>query len=132
VSRSTRAQWAGRILSALAVVFLAFDTTVKVLLLPVALEATSRLGFSTTAVFAIGITEALCLMLYVTPRTAVLGAVLWTGYLGGAIATQARAASPLFTHTLFPIYIAALLWAGLWLRDGRLRRIARQVFDVAP
>lgn len=59
------------------------------------------------------------------PRTSLLGAVLWTGYLGGAIATHVRVGSPLLTHTLFPIYVAALIWAGLWLRDSRLRAMLR-------
>lgn len=125
---SSRAVWTGRILSALSVVFLTFDTIIKVLTLPVAVEATKQLGFTETAVFAVGLIEAVCLVLYLVPRTASLGAVLWTGYFGGAIATHIRAGSPLFTHTLFPIYIAALLWVGLWLRDGRLRRIVRTAF----
>jgi hypothetical protein len=61
----------------------------------------------------------------------VLGAVLWTGYLGGAIATHLRLDSPLFSHILFPVYVAAFLWSGLWLRDGRLRQIVRTAFDLA-
>jgi hypothetical protein len=64
-----------------------------------------------------------CLILYVIPRTAPLGAVLWTGYLGGAIATHLRLDNPLFSHTLFPIYVAALLWGGLYLRDARVRAL---------
>ena len=64
-----------------------------------------------------------CLILYLVPRTAPLGAVLWTGYLGGAIATHVRVGNPLFSHTLFPIYVAAMLWGGLWLRDARVRRL---------
>lgn len=131
VRRSSKAVWVGRILSALLVLFLTFDTAMKVLQLPVAVEATQQLGFTAHAVFVIGVIEALCLVFYLVPRTALLGAVLWTGYFGGAIATHIRAGSPLFTHTLFPIYIAALLWVGLWLRDGRLRRIVRAVFDTA-
>jgi DoxX-like family len=64
-----------------------------------------------------------CLILYVIPSTSVLGTILWTGYLGGAVATHVRVASPLFTHTLVPIYLAALLWLGLWLRDNRVRAV---------
>ena len=128
---STKAVWARRILSALPVVFLTFDTAIKVFQLPVAVEATTQLGFTAGAVLAVGIVEAVCLVLYLVPRTAVLGAVLWTGYFGGAIATHVRASSPLFTHTLFPIYVAVLLWAGLWLRDGRLRRIVGEAFHPA-
>ena len=126
---STRAVWAGRVLSALPVLFLVFDTAIKVLGTPMAIEATQQLGFTTTAVFAVGVIELGCVTLYVIPRSAILGAVLWTGYFGGAIATHLRAGSPLFTHTLFPIYVAALLWAGLWLRDTRLRRAVRSALD---
>jgi hypothetical protein len=115
----------------MAVLFLTFDTLIKVLRLPVALAATAQLGFTDNAAFAIGAIEAACLVLYLVPRTSVLGAVLWTGYLGGAIATHIRAGSPLFSHTLFPIYVAALLWIGLWLRNGRIRRIVRAAFEAA-
>jgi hypothetical protein len=66
-----------------------------------------------------------CLVVYLIPRTAVLGAILWTGYLGGAIATHVRVGNPLFSHLLFPVYVAALLWAGLWLRDERVRAVLR-------
>lgn len=130
VTRSSRGVWAGRALCALPLLFLAFDTIIKVLRMPVALEATRELGFTESAVFAIGVVEAVCLVLYLVPRTAILGAVLWTAYFGGAIATHVRADSPLFTHTLFPIYMAAFLWVGLALRDGRLRRIVRAAFNV--
>jgi hypothetical protein len=131
VSSSTKAVWVGRIFSAVPVLFLTFDTAIKVLQLPVALEATQQLGFTASAVFAVGVIEAVCLVLYLVPRTSVLGAVLWTGYFGGAIATHLRAGSPVVTHTLFPIYMAVLLWAGLWLRDGRLRRIVSAAFRPA-
>jgi len=67
--------------------------------------------------------ELVCLALYLVPRTAVLGAVLWTGYLGGAVATHVRIGSPLFSHVLFPLYVAALLWVGLWLRDRSLQAL---------
>jgi hypothetical protein len=127
---SSRAVWTGRGLSALPLMLLAFDTAIKLLMLPVAVEATKELGFTEGAVFAIGAIELVCLVLYLLPWTSVLGAVLWTGYFGGAIATHVRAGSPLLTHTLFPIYIAALLWIGLWLRDDRLRSIVRRAFRV--
>ena len=110
----------GRLLSGLAVLFLSFDAAVKILALPAAVEGTTQLGYPATALTGIGVLQLLCLVAYVVPRTAVLGAVLWTGYLGGAVATHVRVASPLFSHTLFPIYVAALLWAGLWLRDRRV------------
>jgi DoxX-like family len=120
---SMKALWAGRILSGLAVLFLLFDATIKVLELPVAVEGTTQLGYPATVLFGLGIVQLACLVVYLVPRTSVLGAVLWTGYLGGAVATHVRIGHPLFSHTLFPIYVAALLWGGLWLRDARLRAL---------
>jgi hypothetical protein len=131
MSSSRKAVWLGRILTAPPVLFLTIDTAMKLLQVPVAVEATQQLGYTAGAVLALGIIEAVCLVLFLVPRTAVLGAVLWTGYFGGAIATHIRAGSPLFTHTLFPIFVAALLWTGLWLRDRRLRHIVRVAFDRA-
>jgi hypothetical protein len=117
------ALWTGRVLSSLAVLLLAFDAVVKLLALPPAVEATTELGYPAATVTAIGLIQLVCLVVYLIPRTAPLGAILWTGYLGGAIATHVRVESPLATHTLFPIYVAALLWAGLWLRDRRVRAL---------
>jgi hypothetical protein len=117
---TTGAVYSGRILSGIAVVFLTFDAAMKVLAVPAAVEATTQLGYPANTLPAIGILQVVCLALYLVPRTAVVGAVLWTGYLGGAVATHVRVASPLLTHTLFPVYVAALLWAGLWLRDARV------------
>jgi len=74
-------------------------------------------------VVLIGAIELVCLALYLVPRTALLGAVVMTGYLGGAVATHVRIGSPLLSHTLFPIYVAAMLWAGLYLREPRLRAL---------
>jgi hypothetical protein len=118
-----RTIWTGRIMSALAVVFLLFDTVIKVMKLPVAVEGTVKLGYPESVIVGIGTIELLCLALYVIPRTAVTGAILFTGYLGGAIATHVRIGSPLFSHTLFPIYVAALIWGGLLLRENRLRAL---------
>lgn len=112
--------WTGRVLSGLAVAFLTLDTVVKLIQHPSAVEGSAALGFPPYAVTVLGWLEALCLVLYLVPRTAVLGAVLWTGYLGGAIATHLRLDNPLFTHLLFPTYVAALLWGGLSLRDSRI------------
>jgi hypothetical protein len=126
-----RVVWVGRMLSAIPVLFLTFDTTIKVLRLPMAVEATQQLGFTAAAVFVVGVIELVCLALYVMPRTAILGAVLWIGYFGGAIATHLRAGSPLLTHTLFPIVVAGLLWGGLWLRDERLKRAVRAALGPA-
>ena len=117
--------WAGWVLSGIAVLFLLFDAGIKVLKLPFAVEATTQLGYPASTIVPIGLLEIGCLILYLVPRTSVLGAILWTGYLGGAVATHVRAGSPLLGFTLFPTYVAALLWAGLWLRDDRVRAVLR-------
>ena len=114
--------WAGRVISAFAVVFLIFDTVIKVLNMAPAVEATTQLGYPASLVVVIGIIELICLAVYVIPRTCVLGAILLTGYLGGAIATQVRAGAPLFS-IVFPIIVGALLWGGLFLREQRLRTL---------
>jgi hypothetical protein len=115
--------WAGRIMSALAVLFLLFDSVIKVMKLAPAVEGTTELGYPESVVVGIGIIELVCLAVYLIPRTTVLGAVLLTGYFGGAIASHVRIGSPLFTHVLFPIYVAVLIWGGLFLREGRLRAL---------
>lgn len=116
------ATWAGWIISALAVVFLSFDTIIKVLNLAPAVEATTQLGYPASLVIGIGLIELACLAVYFIPRTAVLGAILLTGYLGGAIATQVRAGAPLFP-VVFPMIVGALVWGGLFLREQRLRAL---------
>jgi len=115
--------WIGRVMMALAALFLLFDATVKVLGLPLAVDATTQLGYSASVVVPLGILQLVLLVLYLVPRTAVLGAVLWTGYLGGAVATHLRVGAPFLAQTLFPTYVGALVWAGLWLRDTRLRSL---------
>lgn len=114
---------AGRAVTALAVLFLAFDATIKLVGERHAVEGTVALGFPADLVAAIGAIELGCLALYVVPRTAALGAVLLTGFLGGAVAIHTRLGSPLLTHTLFPVYVATLCWAGLYLRDARVRSL---------
>ena len=113
----------GGVCTALAVIFLTFDTVLKVLRLGPAVQGTIALGYPPDSVQWIGIIELVCLVLYVVPRTSVLGGLLLTGYLGGAIATHVRISSPLLTHTLFPVYVALLLWGGLYLREKRLRAL---------
>jgi len=113
----------GLVLTTLAALFLTFDTVLKVLKLGPAVEGTVSLGYPLDSVRVIGIIELVCLVLYVVPRTSVLGALLLTGYLGGAIATHVRIGNPLFTHVLFPVYVALLVWGGLYLRDPRLRAL---------
>jgi hypothetical protein len=121
VAHPTRGRiWSGRILSGIAVAFLAVDTLGKLLTIEQAVAGTVELGYPAGILRTIGVIQALCLLAYLVPRTAVIGAVLFTGYLGGAIATHVRLENPLFTHVLFPIYVAALLWGGLYLRDRRV------------
>ncbi len=121
-NHSRKAVWAGRVLSGFAVLFLLFDATVKVLELPLAVEATTQLGYPASVLFALGFVQLACLAVYLVPRTSVLGAVLWTGYLGGAVATHVRVGNPAF-ETLFPIFVAGFVWGGVWLRDERLRSV---------
>jgi hypothetical protein len=122
-SPARKAVLGGRILTGLATLFLLFDAGVKLVMSPEAVAATAELGWPAKVVQGLGWLELVCLALYLIPRTAPLGAVLWTGYLGGAIAAHLRLGNPLFTHTLFPIYVAALIWGGLWLRDRRVRAL---------
>ena len=121
VAPSTATRWTGRVLSGIAVLFLVFDATFKLFATPEALAGTTDLGWTPQHLPTLAAIQFACLALYLVPRTAPLGAVLWTGYLGGAIATHLRIDNPLLTHTLFPIYVAALLWGGLYLRDARVR-----------
>ena len=120
---SRAAVWGGRVMSGIACLFLAFDASMKVLKVPEAVQGTVDLGYPAGVLLWLGIVQVVCLVAYLVPRTAVLGAVLWTGYLGGAIATHVRLEHPWATHILFPIYVAVLLWGGLWLRDRRLRAL---------
>lgn len=124
ISKSTI--WTGRVLSGLAVLFLLFDGVMKFFmdkLPPEALEAGAALQWPIEKMPLVGTILLLCTFLYIIPRTSVLGAVLLTGYLGGAIASHVRVGSPLLTHTLFPIYVAVFIWLGLFLRDVRARNI---------
>ena len=124
VEPATRRQiLSGRILSGLAIAFLLFDSGLKIARVPAAVEGTVQLGYPAETVLGIGLVQLVCLALYIAPRTSVFGAVLLTGYLGGAVATQLRVGNPLFSHILFPTYVAALVWGGLYLRDARLRAL---------
>jgi DoxX-like family len=113
--------WAGRILSALPVLFLLMDGIMKLVKPEPVVKATIELGYPESVIVTLGIILLVCVVFYVVPRTAVLGAILLTGYLGGAIATHVRVGNPLFSHILFPVYLAVLIWGGLLLRDPRLR-----------
>ena len=114
---------AGAAMAGIAILFLLVDSVGKLIPLPSSVEATVQLGYTESAVRVIGIILLVCLILYVVPRTAVLGAILLTGYLGGAVASQLRLGSPLLSTTLFPIYIGLLVWGGLMLREDRLRAL---------
>jgi hypothetical protein len=118
---SKPAVWTGRVLSALMVLFLVMDAVMKFFVPQPVAEAFARLGISTSLAVPIGVVLLACVVLYVIPRTAVFGAVLLTGYLGGAIAIHMRAGSSLFGETLFPIYMGIVIWLGLYLRDTRVR-----------
>src|SRR5688572_4964317 len=113
----------GYILTGLVSAFLTFDVVLKVLRLAPAVQGTTELGYPAGTVVWIGLIELICLATYLVPRTSVLGAVLLTGYLGGAIATHVRVESPLIGYTLFPIYVALMVWGGLYLRETRLRAL---------
>ena len=118
-----RKLWAGRIMSALPALFLVMDGVMKLAKPDFVVKATVQLGYPESVIFGLGIVVLVCVILYVVPRTAVLGAILLTGYLGGAVATHLRVGDPLFSHTLSPVYFAVLLWGGLYLRDERLRAL---------
>jgi len=120
---SNKMLWAGRIICTLVVLFLLFDSSIKLIQLAAAVEGTIRLGYPVNLIPTIGLILLVCTVLYTIPRTSVVGAILLTGYLGGAVASQLRIAEPLFSHVLFPVYFGVLLWAGLFLRDERLRAL---------
>lgn len=112
--------WVGRIISGLMIVFMLFDAGVKILKLPAAVEGTVRLGYPVSTIQPVGVIALVCVLLYAIPRTSILGAILLTGYLGGATATQVRVQDAWF---VFPAVLGALIWAGLYFRDERLRSL---------
>jgi hypothetical protein len=117
--------WTGRVLSGIAVLFLLFDGAIKLVPIQPVTDSLHELGYPVSYSFArfLGVLTLLCTALYAWPRTAVLGAVLLTGIMGGAIASHLRLGDPLFSHTLFGVYLGLFFWVGLWLRDERVRRI---------
>jgi hypothetical protein len=121
VSRS--ALWSARILSALVTLFLLFDAVAHIAKPTPVADAFARLGYPLSASLGIGILELFCVVVYVIPRTEILGAVLLTGVLGGAIATHLRAGSPPFEAYIFPFIVGLFVWGGIWLRDVRLRAL---------
>lgn len=126
---SKKAIWTGRVLSGLAIAFLLFDGIMKFFmdkLPPEALEAGAVLQWPIERMPLVGTILLICTLLYVIPSTSVLGAILLTGYLGGAVASHVRVSNPLLTHTLFPIYVAVFVWLGLYLRDIRVKAILKK------
>ena len=116
-------RWTGRVMSGLVVLFMAFDSTIKLIKIAPVTEAFAALGYPDTLARGIGALEAVITLLYLIPRTSVLGAILLTGVMGGAIASHLRLDDPLFSHTLFGVYLGALAWGGLWLRTPALRAL---------
>jgi hypothetical protein len=119
----TRSRWTGRILTALSALFLAFDGAMKLAMHPEVVKGSERLQLPGELSPVFGAVLLACLALYLIPRTAVIGAVLLTGYLGGAVLVHLRMHDPLLTHTLFPTYVGGVLWLGLYLRDERVRSL---------
>lgn len=120
---STKALWTGRILSALPILFLLMDAIGKFVKPEPVVTGTIALGYNENVILPLGIVLLVCTVLYAVPQTSILGAILLTGYLGGAVATHVRIGNPLFTHLLFPVYLGILVWLGLYLRDPRVRAL---------
>ncbi len=122
VSVSNKERWAGIIISALPILFLLFDGIAKLFKPAPVVEWTMKFGYSESVIIPLGILLTVCTILYAIPRTAVLGAILLTGYLGGAVNTHVHAGEGAFP-ILFPVFFGVLLWGGLYLRDARLRAL---------
>ncbi|MCU1242348.1 MAG: hypothetical protein JWO71_3074 [Candidatus Acidoferrum typicum] len=123
VSSSKKGVWVGRALSGLVVLLLIPDAIIKFIKPAPVVDTFAHLGLPLSNAVTLGILLLACTALYAIPRTSVLGAILLTGYFGGAVATHLRVGDPLFSHILFPTYLDVLLWLGLYLRDSRLRAL---------
>jgi hypothetical protein len=119
---SKKMLWAGRVIGWLPALFLLVDGAMKLIKPAPVVEATVKLGYPESVLTGLGIVVIVCTVLYLIPRTGVLGAILLTGYLGGAVATHVRAGEGWFS-ILFPVFFGALLWGGLYLREARLRAL---------
>jgi hypothetical protein len=115
--------WTGRALSGLVILFLAMDCAMKLADLPQVQQAAGQIGWPIALDRTLGVIELMCLVLYAVPATSVLGAILTTGLLGGAVAAHLRGGDPLFSHVLFGVYVGLMAWGGLWLREPRLRAL---------
>ncbi len=122
-STSPARMWAGRIVSALAIVFLLFDAVIHLMKIGPVVDAFTQLGYPVSVSVGLGVLMLVCLTLYLIPSTSPIGAILLTGYLGGAVATNLRVGNPLMSHVLFPVYLGVLIWGGLFLRDDRVRSL---------
>ena len=115
--------WTGRALSTVAILFMLFDTVIHAMRGPQVVQGFAQLGFPLSIAIPLSTVEFIGIVLYVIPRTSVLGAILLTGYLGGAVAAQVRIGAPLLGFVLAPVYVALFLWVGLYLRDLRVRAV---------
>jgi hypothetical protein len=115
--------WTGWVLSGLLIAFMALDTVIKLLDLPQVVATMTEMGIPPSLDRLIGAVELVSLLLYIFPRTAILGAILLTGVFGGAVASHLRLLDPLFSHTLFGVYLGLLAWGGLWFRSAKLRQL---------
>lgn len=115
--------WAGYILSGIPALFLLADAVGKLVKPQPVVEGTVSLGYPETVIIPLGIVLLASTIIYIIPKTAVLGAILLTGYLGGAVATHVRVGSPVATHLLVPVYLGIMLWLGLYLRESRIRAL---------
>ena len=123
VPASKKMLWTGRIISAVVVLFLLFDSVIKFINPAPVVEASAHLGLPDSLAVVLGIILLACTAIYAIPRTSILGAILLTGYLGGAIATQLPTSNSLFGEILFPVYVGVIAWGGIYLRDDRLRAL---------
>jgi DoxX-like protein len=120
---SKTARWTGRGLTGLVIPFLLLDGAIKLVPWPIVTETMDKIGYGSSEMLArtLGLITIVCTVLYAIPPTSIIGAILLTGYLGGAMASHVRISSPLFSHTLFGLYLGLMVWGGLWLRDKSVR-----------
>jgi hypothetical protein len=122
---SKPARWLGRVLSGFVIAFMLFDGAIKLVPWPIVTETMDRIGYGSSETLArsLGLITIVCTVLYAIPPTSIVGAILLTGYLGGAMASHVRIGTPLFSHMLFGFYLGLMVWGGLWLRDRSLRQL---------
>jgi hypothetical protein len=133
-SKDQGIRWASYAMSGLVIAFMVLDGVMKLVPFDIVFKATADLGYPASATFAcgLGVAALICTALYALPRTAVLGAILLTAYMGGAVASHLRLGDPLFSHTLFGVYLAVFAWGGLYLRDARVRAVLPLRSPIIP